>query len=139
SLVDCRRQSAARVDRPGNVARERPGTCRPTEQAPKRGAGKAEQAGQGDPWKEQCARRPDCCIRGDELLFGLTNVRPADQEFGRKACRNERRTQRFEGGGPWNRSRVSPDKHRKRILLPGDGLPDGRELGERGFIFALDL
>ena len=118
---------------------KRPGAGGSREKVAQRPAGKAEQAGQADPREEQRARRADQCVRCDQLLFGLEDVGPPQQELGRKPGGNGRRVTRVRLAGSGDRTGVASDQHRQRMFLGRDGLLERRNLLQRGFIFRPDL
>src|SRR6478672_10548105 len=96
-LLNRRLEAAPGVERAGDVTGKGPGPRRAAEKTSKRRAGEAEQPGEADAREELRARNTDLRIGSNQLLLGLKNIRPADQQIGRKSSRHGWRIQRLQG------------------------------------------
>ena len=124
---------------PGEAGGQRPRCRRSAQEIAERSADGAEQPGDRDRRVVERTCRTDVRVRGDEVLLGCQDVRPAREQRRREVGRNCRRRELVNGLAARDGTRVASEQDRDEIFLCGDLLTDGGDRGQRLHVLRLDL
>src|SRR5271157_2179185 len=96
-------------------------------------------SGQKDVREVLCLCHADLRVGGNEVLLGLTDVRPPLKQLRRKARRYSGEREKVERPSTRNRAGVAAQENAQRVLLLSDQLPQHGHRSEGRVVFRLDL